>query len=141
MVAAVGFIAAAGASMVVDSVVVGSTAPAAFTAGTLADLEEVSAVFVVMDSAVSVMEASEVSVATDSSSAAVPRGSSDSISDLVLTGTHTHTLTAHGGDRMPILIPTIRITARTIAITLRTRVIRPTIATTMRTTVDATIGH
>src|SRR5438067_13854592 len=107
MVAAVGFIAAAGASMVVDSVVVGSTALAAFTAGTLADLEEVSAVFVVMDLAVSV---TAVSVATHSSSAAAPRGSSDLISALVLTGTDTHTATAHGRDPMPIRIPTIRIT-------------------------------
>lgn len=139
MVVAVVFIAAAVASMVVDSAVEGSTAPAAFTAGTLADLEEVSAVFVVTDLAVSVMAASEVSVATDSSSAAAPRGSSDSISALVLTGTDIHTPT--GGNRMPIRIPTIRITAQTIAITLRTRAIRRIIAITITTTVDVTIGH
>src|SRR5207248_1588929 len=103
--------AAAVASLVVDSAVVAVSVGAAFTAGTLADFEEVLAVFVVMDLAVSAMVASAVSVATDSSSAAAPHGSSDSISGLVLTGTDTHTLTAHGGARMPIRIPTIRITA------------------------------
>src|SRR5207248_168895 len=115
--------AAAVASLVVDSAVVAVSVGAAFTAGTLADLEE--------GLAVSGMVASSVSVSTDSSSAAASHGFSDSISGLVLTGTDTHTLTAHGGARMPIRIPTIRITAQTIAITLRTQVIRPTIATTM----------